>query len=261
LVVELLLQDPETFSALQTIGNMYTPVVLLLALIIAFTAKAVTEDTWPVFFSATNVRILCFISFPVAPAITAHFVSCLQGISGVSADEFAANKEAFTTILQEGIAASMTGVTSDEIFEVQISTVTTDDDSSGEGRRLTTSTMTVLSYDVRLWSNTRYAQYYINQLATASNNGALQSNIVAAAGTTSLANIVVSSFEGHDRLYKRGSSVLLTGTQIAGLVIGIVLFLVLFAFVVSFIVANKIHSAAATTAAAYSPAKQAHQEP
>jgi hypothetical protein len=176
----------------------------------------------------------------------------------VTSDEFAANKEEFTTILQQGIAASMTGVSSDEIYEVLISTIVSDDDSSEEGRRL--SSMTVLSYDVRLWSSTSTTEDFITELTTASNNGDLQNNIVAAAGTTTLTNLVISSFSANDRLFKRGSSEKLTGTQIAGLVIGIVLFLVLFAFVVSFIVANKIHTAAATTAAAYSPAKP-HQEP
>jgi hypothetical protein len=152
----------------------------------------------------------------------------------------------------------MTGVSSDEIYEVLISTVVSDDDSSEESRRLSSST--ILSYDVRLWSSTRYAPYFINQLSTASSNGNLQNNIVAAAGTTTLTNLVINSFSANDRLFKRGSSEKLTGTQIAGLIIGIVLFLVLFAFVVSFIVANKIHTAAAATAAAYSPAKP-HQEP
>lgn len=165
----------------------------------------------------------------------------------VSVSEFSENMAAFSTAVSEAIAETTT-LSASDIHEVAIFQEETDDDYEGEGRRKLSVVNTILQYDVRLWSSDHDYIFYATEIASATSDGTLEEAIREIAtvtpGAFQLAGIEVDQttpIAVEDRLYERGHSVMLTGTQIAGLVIGIVLFCVLFALLVVFLVQNKPH--------------------
>lgn len=170
-------------------------------------------------------------------------ITVFQHVTNVAVADFTANQAAFTAALSMAIG-NIIGASASDIHSVSIADVKVRDDS----RRLTSMSEIHLGYDVRLWSATHDADYYTDLLRTATTGGTLQTAIRNAAFATphasGLEDIVVdpstSHFTANDRLHERGSSVLLTGTQIAGLVIGIVLFCVLLGLLIAFAMQNKI---------------------
>lgn len=175
-----------------------------------------------------------------------------QTLSGVSPEDYLANKAAVDLTLQNAIAATMTGVQPEDITDIGI------DESESGGRRLAGGEVH-LRYMVITHVDGATYDSLIAQLTAASETSALNDLIQEFAdefGVPVLADATVSEPETTNLLADRGTSELLTGTQIAGLIIGIFLCLGLIATVVFFIlnVRNDLAAAAGSPNAGPSPA-------
>jgi hypothetical protein len=127
----------------------------------------------------------------------------------------------------------MTNVAATDIYEVTIQ----DDKMDG----------TVLSYDVRLWSDTTTFDSLSGEIRTATENGdlenAIQTQAAATPGAEALTEIQLLDTESdittRNRLHPNHASVKLTGTQITMVVISVVMFCVFLTLLVAFGLLNK----------------------
>jgi hypothetical protein len=151
----------------------------------------------------------------------------------VSRSSFKDEREAFTSALSQALASIMTNVAATDIYEVTIQ----DDKMDG----------TVLSYDVRLWSDTTTFDSLSGEIRTATENGdlenAIQTQAAATPGAEALTEIQLLDTESdittRNRLHPNHASVKLTGTQITMVVISVVMFCVFLTLLVAFGLLNK----------------------
>lgn len=153
---------------------------------------------------------------------------------GLQVADYTSNKALYTSTLQAGISESI-GVSPSSIVYVSIS----EPSDVGGGRKLQGGGSTVeLSYSVKVNSVTQTFEALSHAVEVAVGDGSMQADINHAAdisGAEALQTATLdTSVHIQDRTIPRGDSVLLTGTQIAGLIIGIFLCLALIAVVVFF---------------------------
>lgn len=165
-------------------------------------------------------------------------------MQGLQVSDFTSQKALYTSTLQAGIGQSI-GVSPSSIVYVSISQPTDmgggDGGDSGEGgeeRKLQGSSTVQLSYSVKVNSMSQTYETLSHAVEVAVGDGTMQADINHAAdlsGAEALQTATLdTNVEIQDKTIPRGESVLLTGTQIAGLIIGIFLCLALIAVVVFF---------------------------
>lgn len=161
--------------------------------------------------------------------------------------DFTSQEALYTSTLQTGISNSLAAhhVELEDIVYVSIS-----HPDGHHGRRLQGSTVK-LSYSVKVWSSTETFETLTDAVRDAVHDTTMQTAINDAANISGAEALqlatVVDSVEFQDRTISRGHSVLLTGTQIAGLIIGIFLCLALIAVVVLFALHTKKAAPASNT--------------
>lgn len=177
-----------------------------------------------------------------------YLFSALQTINGVSPSDYIANKAVMDSVFQVAIAGTMTGVDPSDIVDLGL------DDS--QGRRLAASDQMRLKYTVLAHIDGATYDSLVAQLVAASEGTLLNDLIVQYATEQNVPLLVDATVEPPETtnlLAPRGSSELLTGPQIAGLIIGIFMCLGLIAVVVAFIRHVHTSDAAGGTEAAAAP--------
>jgi hypothetical protein len=172
-----------------------------------------------------------------ALGVTNTYVICsqpmyLQPIHGLDKSYYDANKAAVDTSFRQAVAATMPGVSPVDVEDLQVTFPVS------RMRRLESATAIARFTIVAHIQGATYESLSSLYIA-ATTSGLINELIAAYAAENDISDFTVSEPKVENALQQRGSSFMLTGAQITGLVIGIFMFLAVAAIVVAFVLKQR----------------------
>jgi hypothetical protein len=175
-------------------------------------------------------------------------VQVQQTITGVTLDDYLENKEAFEVTIKDTVAASMDGVTPDDITINSVTAVTSSVASLLRGVSVLTTGGIAVDYTVRVVSQYTSEQLF-SQLTAAVSDGSFNSNLqtnAAANGATGLENATAE--EPVDVTPEHETDDDLSGGAAAAIAIGVVFGVLLTALLIYYLAFVPAASSAAPSA-------------